>query len=255
MSGAAPLALPRPLNGRLGKRALAVVSVALALATIYMLWFRDLSVFEVKKVRIEGVTAKNDDSGELRRVLEAAAGEMTTLHLRPDLLNAAASRFPLVRSVEVDAGFPNSLTIHVSERRPSAVIGEGDAAVAIAGDGTILRGLAAGRLDLPSLLLDKAPPRRRLVGTGLQQALILGAAPGAFLPYLDRTFYGSDGVTVDLENGVELRFGNAAERRQKWQAAAAVLSDPGLTALDYVDLTAPRRPAVGGAGHLLPAAP
>jgi hypothetical protein len=34
-----------------------------------------------------------------------------------------------------------------------------------------------------------------------------------------------------------------------------VLADPSLTALDYVDLTSPRRVAVGGSGHYLPAGP
>ena len=33
-----------------------------------------------------------------------------------------------------------------------------------------------------------------------------------------------------------------------------MLADPSITALDYVDLHAPRRPAVGGAGHVLPPA-
>lgn len=255
MSGAAQVALTRPFAGRLGRRALALAGVAVALAAIYLLWFRDLSLFAVEKVRFEGAPAKSRGSAGLRRVLTAAAGEMTTLHVRPELLSAAASRFPLVRSVRAEADFPSTLTIRVSERRPSALIGAGKAAVAVAEDGTILRGLAAGGLELPSLPLAEAPARKRLVGSGLQQALVLGAAPAALLPYVDHSSYGGRGVSVELGNGVELRFGNASKRRQKWSAAAAVLSDPALTALDYVDLTAPRRPAVGGAGHLLPALP
>jgi cell division protein FtsQ len=255
VSGAAQVALLRPFGGRLARRTLAVVAVALLLAALYMFWFRDLSVFAVKEVHFEGVPAKGSDSARLRSALENAAGEMTTLHLRPELLTEAASRFPLVRSVSADAGFPNTLTIHVSERRPSALIGSGEGATAVAGDGTILRGLAAGDLDLPALPLAKAPARARLVGTGLQQALVLGAAPRALQPYVDRSFYGSGGVEVELNGGIELRFGSAWKRSQKWAAAAAVLADPGLTALDYVDLTAPRRPAVGGSGHLLPTVP
>jgi cell division protein FtsQ len=255
VSGAAHVALPRPFAGRLGRRALALLAAGLALGALYMLWFRDLSLFAVKSVRIEGVPAESSGSAKLRRVLTAAGGEMTTLHLRPELLSAAAARFPLVRSVRAEAGFPNKLTIHVSERRLSALIGSGSGAVVVAGDGTILRGLAAEDLDLPRLPLGDAPARPRLVGTSLQQALVLGAAPRALLPYLDRSAYGSRGVAVELENGVELRFGSASKRREKWRAAAAVLADPALTALDYVDLTAPRRPAVGGSGHLLPPAP
>ena len=38
----------------------------------------------------------------------------------------------------------------------------------------------------------------------------------------------------------------------KWRSAAAVLADPATETLDYVDVQAPRRPAVGGSGHVLP---
>jgi hypothetical protein len=31
-----------------------------------------------------------------------------------------------------------------------------------------------------------------------------------------------------------------------------VLADPATETLDYVDVQAPRRPAVGGSGHVLP---
>jgi cell division protein FtsQ len=254
VSAAAQVATLRPVAGRLGRRALALIAVGLALAALYVFWFRDLSLFAVKEVQIEGVPAKADGSARLRRALEDVASGMTTLHVRPELLSDAAARFPLVRSVRADAGFPNTLTIHVSERRPTALIGSGQTATVVAGDGTILRGLGAEGLDLPTLPLAKAPARKRLVGTARQQALVLGAAPEALLPYVARSVY-SDGVLVELEDGVELRFGAASKAREKWQAAAAVLSDGGLTALDYVDLTAPRRPAVGGAGHLLPVAP
>ena len=38
-------------------------------------------------------------------------------------------------------------------------------------------------------------------------------------------------------------------------AAAAVLADPEVEALDYVDLQSPGHPALGGEGHLLPPLP
>ena len=43
-----------------------------------------------------------------------------------------------------------------------------------------------------------------------------------------------------LRSGIELRFGDASQAATKWKAAAAVLADPSITALDYVDLHAPR---------------
>jgi hypothetical protein len=60
---------------------------------------------------------------------------------------------------------------------------------------------------------------------------------------------------VKLRSGIELRFGDASQAALKWKAAAAVLADPTIEALDYVDLNAPAHPAIGGSGHTLPPAP
>ena len=253
MSGATHALPLRPLGSRLGRRILAALAILLALVAGYMLWVRDLSLFAVKSVKVEGIPARSTDSDELRRALTEAGREMTTLHVRPEVLRDAAARFPLVDSVSADAGFPGSLTIHVSERHPVALIDGGS--VAVADDGVILRGLSTHGLELPSLPIDRVPDRRRLIGTALEQAAVLGAAPKALLPYLYGTSVGSHGVVVELDNGIELRFGGRKQLRRKWQAAAAVLADPQLTALDYVDLTSPRRPSVGGSGHSLAVAP
>ena len=83
-------------------------------------------------------------------------------------------------------------------------------------------------------------------GHVLKQAQVLGAAPAALRPYVERSYYGESGVDVILTTGIELRFGDASQAKRKWKAAAAVLADPSVTALDYVDLHAPTHPAVGG---------
>jgi hypothetical protein len=88
-----------------------------------------------------------------------------------------------------------------------------------------------------------------------EQARVLGAAPTALRPHIESSSYGESGVDVELRSGIELRFGDAANAAAKWRAAAAVLADQSITALDYVDLHAPSRPAVGGSGHSLPSVP
>ena len=88
----------------------------------------------------------------------------------------------------------------------------------------------------------------------LEQVRVLAAAPAGLRPYLASTSYGEDGVSVELSSGIEIRFGDATQAQLKWRSAAAVLADPATETLDYVDVQAPRRPAVGGSGHLLPPA-
>ena len=159
---------------------------------------------------------------------------------------AAVARYVLVfrtETVEPD------LTVLV----PASVIGSGEEAVGVAADGTVLSWQpppAEG--SLPSLPLSEPPKEGRLAGPALEQAKVLGAAPPALRRCLERSFYGESGVDVLMRSGIELRFGSASRAEQKWRSAAAILADPSITALDYVDLHSPVRPSVGGSEHALP---
>jgi cell division septal protein FtsQ len=145
---------------------------------------------------------------------------------------------------------------HLVSSQPVAVIGSGSGAVAVAEDGTILAWLPAPKEgSLPKLPLAVPPKAPRLQGPMLEQVHVLAAAPPALLPYVEGSHYGESGVDVNLTTGIELRFGDATQASRKWRAAAAVLADPSITALDYVDLHAPSHPDVGGSGHALPPVP
>ena len=140
--------------------------------------------------------------------------------------------------------------------QPVATIGSGDSAVAVTASGAIVRWFPLPEeLELPQLPLSEPPKGDRLAGPMLQQARVLGAAPAALQPYLASSYYGQSGVDVELTSGIELRFGDASMAAQKWKAAAAVLADPTITALDYVNLHSPAHPAYGGSEHQLPPAP
>lgn len=150
----------------------------------------------------------------------------------------------------------NAITPHLVSSRPVAAIGGGEDAVAVAGDGTVLAWFPVSEdSGLPQLSLVSAPKGPRVQGPALEQVRVLAVAPPALQPYVARSYFGESGVDVELTSGIELRFGNALEAGRKWRAAAAVLADPEVTALDYVDLRAPGRPARGGSGHTLPPIP
>jgi cell division protein FtsQ len=230
-----------------------VLGVVVAGAAAYRFYLRDSSLVAVKHVRVEGINPHSPDAGALETDIERAAKGMTTLHVRPELLQAAVKDHPLVRSVSASASFPHSLTVSVVERKPAAYVGAGSAKEIVADDGVILTGVGDAKLHLPHLTGIDAPGKARVSGHALQEAQVVGAAPHALVRFLDTADFSSNGVVVYLTDGIELRFGSASFAKEKWNAAAGVLADPGLTALDYVDLSAPNRPAVGGAGHLLPA--
>ena len=138
----------------------------------------------------------------------------------------------------------------------TAAIGSGSDAVGVDSTGRVVPWLPVpDEPSLPALPLTEVPKSGHLAGPVLEQAHVLGAAPAALRPYIARSYLGESGIDVDLTTGIELRFGDASEAALKWKAAAAILADPSITALDYVDLHAPDHPAVGGSGHTLPTVP
>ncbi len=140
--------------------------------------------------------------------------------------------------------------------RATSAIGIGSSAVGVSAEGVVLSWLPSpGVGTLPLLPLSEPPKSGRLAGTALAQARVLGAAPPGLRPYLARSYYGESGVDVVTSSGIELRFGDDSQRVKKWRAAAAVLADPSVTALDYVNVYAPNHPATGGSGHALPPTP
>lgn len=160
-------------------------------------------------------------------------------------LAAGAAYWLLIRDTTVAA--------QVRVPRATATIGADADVIAVGPNGRILAWLPLPEeLQLPALPLAAPPESGRLAGPVLQQARVLGAAPATLRPYIESSYYGESGVDVDLRSGIELRFGDASQAAVKWEAAAAVLADPSITSLDYVDLRAPRRPSVGGSGHALP---
>jgi cell division protein FtsQ len=240
----------RPRSGRSRvrvwiRRLIAAGIVGGLLVAGYVLWLRDASVFAIDDVRVEGISSAEGD--EVTAALTRAARGMTVLHVREDELRAVASRYPTVETVSTARSFPDGLTIHVTERTPVAVVEGGGRDLPVAGDGTLLPGVSTEDLDLPTIAADPEPSATRLADQALDQARVLGGAPGPMLALVAESAVGEEGIVLELANGITLVFGDAAQTRAKWTAASRVLADAKLGALSYVDVRAPDRPAVGGA--------
>lgn len=196
--------------------------------------------------------ANSSDRPQIVAALTRAAHGMTTLHVQTDRLRSAVNGMPTVASVSADPSFPHGLTIQVTERPPALVAVDGDRQVPVAANGELLPGAKAAE-SLPRLQVDSLPASGRLSGEPLAQAVTIGAAPPPLRPLIDGVVVTSQyGVVVTMQGGIELRFGSGGNREAKWGAAAAVLADPGLTALTYVDVRVPQRPAVGGTSNPTP---
>jgi hypothetical protein len=150
----------------------------------------------------------------------------------------------------------STTTAAAESTRAVAQIGEGKRVIVVGADGRLLgsRSGKSKQQQLPVLSAKKAPKGERVKGRVREAVLILAAAPKPLHRYIATADYGKTGVDVELTSGIEIRFGDSRQVEKKWRAAAAVLADPSVTALSYVDVHAPTRPATHGEEHELPPA-
>ncbi len=222
-----------------------VVAIAAGTALLFggWLWLRDSSLVRVEHVKVTGVHGFG--ASTIRSALEMAAQDMTTLHVDQAALRAAVASYPLVKGVQAHASPPHGLTIVVDERTPVGVIDSGSQQVAVADDGTLLREIPTS--GLPPIIV-KVPPGGSHVGDRPTQAKVdlLAAAPASLRARVTKVTLGTHGLTVFLNAGPQLRFGDGRRLHAKWIAAARVMADPGAVDATYIDVRVPERPAAGG---------
>lgn len=222
--------------------------IAAALFAGYYGWLRNSSLVAAKHVTVDGITTPDGD--RIEAALAEAGKGMSTLDVDEARLQAAVAAFPTVASVSADGNFPSGLTIHVTERPPAMIASDGDNEVPVAADGTILTGIQLAKdqaAGLPVLHVKSLKPSGRLGGSPLAKATVLGATPEPLRPLVNGVHVEKGtGVVVTMEGGFRIEFGSSADAATKWGSAAAVLADPKLDSLAYVDVRIPGRPAVGG---------
>jgi cell division septal protein FtsQ len=243
------------MSPRLKRRLLALTAACVVLTALYQLWFRDSSLVEVHKVEVSGLTTS--DAARVRAALTSAGKTMTTLHVDQGELEKAVATYPVVRGLDVQPDFPHGLKIRVIEYQPAAIAISGSSRLAVAGDGTVLRGI---KLDgrLPRIDVNgPIGPKTLTDPVALGAAAIAGDAPAVLRSRIDHIERTAEGYVATLRDGPDLIFGPARRLRAKWAAASRVLADLDARGATYVDLRLPGRPAVGGlaAATVTPVAP
>jgi cell division protein FtsQ len=233
-------------------RGFAAVIVLAGLAVGGWLWLRDSSLVEVTAVRVTG--ASTSDEPRIRSALESAALDMTTLHVREEILDDVVARFPSVARLQVDADFPHRLTIQVIEHRPVAALDVDGRRTPVSGGGIVLTGVEADD-DLPSIRKNQLPQGRVDDARTRAAIAVAAAAPHRLLARGERLWWGPEGLTVDLRDGPPLIFGGRDDAAAKWAAAARVLAEPSAAGATYLDLRVPGRVAAGGLGPIPQEAP
>ncbi len=244
-----PAGLLRPRTGsrpgalrprlRLG----AAVVLLAALATAGWLAFRDCGLVAVTEVEVSGVSGPQ--RGAISAALETAGRDMTTLHVRPEVLRTAVAPFAVVQSVSADGDPPHRLRIRVSQRVAVATVGTARGAVPVAADGTVLEGSTAGHV--PELRLALPPAGRRITDPRTRATLdLVASAPAPLRARIAAASGGAAGLTVALSDGPVVHFGSSARLAAKWASLTAVLASPASAGATAIDVRIPERPAAAG---------
>jgi cell division protein FtsQ len=239
-AAAIPRARSLPRLPRAAVWALALLALLIAGA----MWLRDSPLVAVRHVTVVGLTGP--EAPRISAQLESAARDMTTLHVRGDQLRAVVEPYPVVKDVRVTTDFPHGLKITVVENTPVAAISVDGAQTPVSADGKLLRGAAPRQL--PVVPLRVAPGGNQVVDKTARGAIAaLAAAPAALRDRVGHaTTTREGGLTLQLRDGPDLRFGGADRLSAKWAAATAVLASSASAGATYIDLRYPERPAAGG---------
>jgi cell division protein FtsQ len=216
------------------------------------LWLRGSSLVAVRKVTITGVYGP--DASQIRSALTLSARNMTTLEVRVDQLRTAVAPYPVVKDLRVSTQFPHGLRIAVIEQLPVAALTAGGRAVAVSGDGTLLRDVDTG--SLPAIPVALLPGGSQVTDrAALDAVALLSAAPGRLLSRIAQvTEVSPHGLVAQLRSGPAIYFGDTSDLDAKWIAATEVLAEPGAAGATYIDVTDPARSAAGASPQAVQAA-
>lgn len=192
------------------------------------------------------------DSGALRADLTRAAAGSSVVTPDRDALARAASAYPFVESIRVSRDLPRGLVVEVFPAHPAAVaVGDDGTAVLVSRRGRVLEPADPAAAEHGTIRAGASAPA---VGATLPRELMPGVTflaaldPGLTERVRDLVLSGGT-MSARLDWGPELRIGRPERLRAKATALALVLSamaEEDRQEAEYIDLTVPEHPAVGG---------
>jgi cell division protein FtsQ len=206
---------------------------------------RDSSLFSVDQVVVVGLSPNALPT--VSEQLDAAARAQTTTDFSIGALRAAVAQYTLIDGVRAQTRFPHGVRIEIHERHAIARLRVAGRWFALAADGSVITGLARYG-SLAVVRSTHRPSSGRTRDAFVLLALrMLTDAPPALRGRAAAVTVADGALTIHLHRGPRLIFGNDALPHAKWDAAAAVLADPGSRGASYIDLRLPSRPVAQAA--------
>jgi cell division protein FtsQ len=206
---------------------------------------RETSLFAVRSIDVSGAGPGVDRQVE-RALRDRAGKSLFGLDLESAKIDVAA--LPTVASVRFDRAYPHTLRVLVVPERPVAVVRQGASSFVVSRRGRVMA--RVDRTVKPDLARIWVPKDVRLdPGSFVEGDLVTAVravAPLAGIHFPSRvvSVRTTDGLTLRLRSGLELRLGDTREVDLKLAVADRVLrvlpSGSG-----YLDVSVPDRPVAG----------
>ena len=214
------------------------VLLALALA-------RETSLFAVRTIDVSG--AGPSVERQVERALRDRAGR-SLVGLDLDAANVDVAALPTVASVRFDRAYPHTLRVMVVPERPVAVVRQGADSFVVSRRGRVMARVdRTVKPDLARIWVAKdvrLDPGAFVEGDLVTAVRAVAPLAGIHFPSRVVSVRTTDGLTLRLRSGLELRLGNARDVDLKLAVADRVLrvlpSGSG-----YLDVSVPDRPVAG----------
>ena len=222
---------------------LGAVLLALVLA-------RETALFGVRTIEVNGASP-----GIARQVAHALADRRgdSLVGLDLDAARSDVAALSTVAAVEFDRSYPHTLRVTIVPERPVAVVRQGAASFVVSERGRVIAGVE--RTARPTLARiwvakDVRLDPGSLVDGDLKTA-VRAVAPLAGVEFPGRvvSVTTTDGLTLRLQSGLELRLGDMHDVDLKLAVAGRVLHLLPRGA-GYLDVSVPDRPVAGSATTL-----
>lgn len=211
---------------------LAVVLLAVAVGTVWLVWFS--SYLAVRSVEVSG--ADRIGSAAVLAAAEVPEGEPLA---RLDLATVRSRVQALadVRGAEVTRTWPDTVTISVEERTPVAVVEIGGRLRGLDVEGVVFRDYKTAPDDLPRVETPPDTDRDAL----LEAASVVSALPDDLTRRVDHVeVLTVDQISLELRDGRTVLWGSAEESDAKSEVLVALLEQPGST----YDVSVPGQPTI-----------
>lgn len=217
----------RPGRAGAGRRRwpllLAVTLVIALLAGGWFVAFRT-TLLAVRQVQVHGVTGPLATS--VKALADAELGR-PMLSVDADAVRTRIAALPQVAVVEISKGWPNTLSVSVTPRVPVAATQANGAWWLLDADGLPYLSQPARPAKLPALALATPGPKDPATKAALDVVRVLPASVSALVSQVSAP--SPYRVTLALNDGRTVIWGDASRSAQKAQILPAILARPGKT--------------------------